>query len=154
DDCSGTIANGEGKFCTITNDDGKASITIVKHSVGADGKFTFNVTGQDAVDLTTANGWATTTLAVDGGNYNVIETGPTGWTLSGVSCVYDNQSIGSSVINGESVTVSPGNDVTCTFTNTASGADLSVTKSADNGSPEVNQNVTYTVTAHNAGPAS
>src|SRR5437868_13460100 len=48
-DCSGTIANGETKTCTITNDDQAATLTVIKHVVNDNGgiknatDFTMNV---------------------------------------------------------------------------------------------------------------
>ena len=41
-----------------------------------------------------------------------------GWTLTNHSCVYNNDSEGEPITNGENISVDGGDDVTCTFTNT------------------------------------
>src|SRR2546429_3710802 len=52
-DCSGSIANGETKTCTITNDDQAATLTVIKHVINNDGglknasDFTMNVTASN-----------------------------------------------------------------------------------------------------------
>ena len=51
-DCSGTIANGETKTCTVTNDDEPGELVVIKKVVNDDGSaavagdFTLNVSGQ------------------------------------------------------------------------------------------------------------
>lgn len=161
DNCSNvTVANGGEATCTITNNDGQATLTIVKDTEGADGSFDFTVAqGENSTTttLTTVNGTASTDIALDAGSYDVAEIVPTGWTLSGghPTCVYDNASVGTpSIDNGEAITLDSGDHVTCTFDDMATGADLSITKSIDDTTPDHGQNVTYTLTAHNAGPAS
>src|SRR5256714_9052944 len=42
-DCSGSIANGETKTCTITNDDQAATLTVIKHVVNDNGGATTSV---------------------------------------------------------------------------------------------------------------
>ena len=55
-DCSGTIALGESKTCTITNDDQAASLTVIKHVINDNGgtkvaaDFTMNVTATNPSD--------------------------------------------------------------------------------------------------------
>jgi len=99
-----------------------ATLTIVKHTSGRDGAFNFaifNGSATTTVATTTVNGAATTapqTLAP--GGYDVSEVLPAGWTFNGVSCVYDNASIGQVIANGEHINVEAGDSVTCTFSNT------------------------------------
>jgi uncharacterized repeat protein (TIGR01451 family) len=166
-DCSGTIAVGDDKTCTITNDDGKATLTIVKHTIGLDGSFNFTVTHSDGEStvqdanptLETSEGVATSSdIALDAGTYRVSEIVPQNWFLlpgtglEGARCVYDNESIGISVTNGENITVDAGDHVTCTFVNQSTLSDLSVSKSVDNASPDHGGTITYTITATNHGP--
>lgn len=154
DECEGTIANGETKVCTLTNDDGKATLTIEKYTEGADGSFTILVTGQEDVTLETVQGWASESLALDAGTYDVTELVPTGWTLYSSYCEYDNEEeVGESIENGESVTLGVGAEVTCEFYNYASGADLSLEKSIDDATPDAGQTIQFTLTVSNAGPA-
>lgn len=159
EDCSGTIGNGETKTCTITNDDGKATLTIEKYTNGADGTFTFTVTGQEDVVLETVEGSDSTDLALDAGTYNVVELVPAGWTLLGGEdapyCDYDGGGEGDFEIqpeNGVTVLLDVGDHVTCEFYNTATGADVSVEKSVDDETPDVGQTITYTLTVTNSGP--
>ena len=100
------------------DDEDKATLTIVKHTIGGDGKFYFDVTNEDTTSLTTEDGWKSTDISLDEGTYNVTEQTASGWTYNGVSCVYDNESVGDVIPQGESITVDAGDHVTCTFTNT------------------------------------
>lgn len=154
DGCSDVvIENGGEATCVITNDDGKATLTIKKYTEGADGMFTFSVTGQEDVVLTTEEGYDSESIALDGGIYNVVESVPTGWTLVESYCEYDGEEEGSQIENGHTVYLGVGDHVICTFYNYASGADLSVVKSVSDETPDAGQTITYTVTVSNAGPA-
>ena len=126
---------GKNTTCTITNNDQPATLTIAKHTDGeGDDIFNFSVTNVSNSEitwnrvLTTVEGVATTTSGAEGsdillntGIYNVLETLAGGWNLADVSCIYDNQSIGQSIQQGKQITVSNGDHVTCTFTNTKKG---------------------------------
>ncbi|MEK7613719.1 MAG: peptidoglycan-binding protein [Patescibacteria group bacterium] len=154
EECSGEIANGETKVCTLTNDDGKATLTIAKYTEGADGSFTISVTGQEDITLATEQGFASASLALDAGTYDVTELVPTGWTLSSSYCEYDNEEeVGEPAQNGETVTLGVGADVTCSFYNYATGADLSIEKSVDDATPDADQTLQFTLTVTNSGPA-
>ncbi|MCR4297993.1 MAG: IPTL-CTERM sorting domain-containing protein, partial [Gallionella sp.] len=110
-----TLAAGEAVVCTYTNTK-QGSITIVKNTVGGDS--TFNYTGAQSFSITTAGGTGSNTSAfasVVPGTYNVTETVPAGWNLTGLTC-----SNGSTVTVGTAtanVAVAAGEAVTCTFTN-------------------------------------
>lgn len=148
EDCSGTIGVGETKTCTLTNDDGKATLTIVKETEGADGTFTFEITGEDDVNVGTSGGSGSTDVALDAGSYNVIEVVPEGWVLSGATCNLEDES---EVENGISISLGVGDEVTCYFYNEAQ-FDLSVQKSVDDETPDIEQTIEYTVTVTNNGP--
>lgn len=115
-----TLAAGDVKSCTITNNDQPAKITIIKTANGGNGTFTFNVTGMDAFQIQTTDGSGTATIEVDAGTYQVTEPNTEGWNFNSVSCIYDGKSIGNVLedLNGESVTLGSGDEVTCTFVNT------------------------------------
>ena len=100
---------------------GQGSITIVKNTVGGNG--TFNFTGAQSFSILTSGGTgsnSTAFAAVAPGTYNVTETVPAGWSLTGLTC-----SNGSTVTLGTAtanVAVAAAETVTCTFTNTRQGA--------------------------------
>lgn len=99
----------------------KATLTIVKHTIGGDSTFNFDISGATfaTTSLTSVAGFATSTdINLNVGTSTVAELPLLGWDFSGVSCVYDNHSIGISVAGGEAVHVENGDHVTCTFTNT------------------------------------
>lgn len=95
----------------------EGSITIVKQAVGRNGTFTFTSTipGAGVLSLSTSNGSAQHTysdLPID--TYNVRETDlPPGWELTNVQC--NGVTMDPNAVN---VTLSPGSNVTCVFTNT------------------------------------
>ncbi len=120
-----TLGLGDSATCTIINSDKQAHVTIIKKTNGGNGSFNFTVAGtgnsefSQSVSLATREGSATSeSVLLNTGNYNVTETVPNGWTLSSVACIYDNESIGNAIINGETISVDSGDGVTCTFTNT------------------------------------
>ncbi|HXG75484.1 MAG TPA: hypothetical protein VNJ53_02850 [Gaiellaceae bacterium] len=130
-DCAGTIALGQTKTCTITNDDRPASLTVIKHVVNDNGgsaaasAWTMNVAGPTPLSFAGAESPGVTN-AVDAGAYKITESGgPTGYglTYSG-DCDADGD-----------VTLAPGQSKTCTLTNDDVAATLTVVKHVvnDNG---------------------
>ncbi len=120
------VAADEAVTCTFTNTllppiQGQGSITIVKNTIGGNG--TFNFTGAQSFPILTSGGTGSNTTAfasVAPGTYNVTETVPAGWNLTGLEC-----SNGSTVTLGTAtanVAVAADEAVTCTFTNTRQGA--------------------------------
>src|SRR5690606_15500802 len=62
---------------------------------------------------------------LDADTYSVVETVPAGWQLTARACVYTGTSDPadySLISNGVEIDLGPGDDVTCTFTNTASAS--------------------------------
>ncbi len=130
------------------------TLTIVKHTIGGNGTFNFILSGTSTTaELTTVDNWATSTaITLNTGSTTISELAIEGWDLTNSSCVYDNESAGISVEGGHEISVDNGDDVTCTFTNTAEGApqiDLSVLKSVSDSTPDEGQTVVYTITAAN-----
>ncbi|MDQ3777862.1 MAG: hypothetical protein M3310_03200, partial [Actinomycetota bacterium] len=108
--CSGTLAAGDDKTCTITNKR-KPKLTVVKHVVGGDSS-TFDISVGQTKVLDDAVDGATDTRTYAPGTYEITETlgngqpVPAGWSTSySSSCA------------GGSVAVAYGDDKTCTITN-------------------------------------
>ena len=107
-DCNGdghmTVALGEHKKCTITNNDGQAQITMVKQVINNNfgsaqpSEFSFMV----GTTLVAHNQTAT----IDAGTYAITEQGPLGYTAS----------FSAECANG-SITLAPGDQKTCTVAN-------------------------------------
>lgn len=153
-DCSGTLNPGENKVCTLTNDDVPPvelppTLTLVKHSISGDGTFQFQLTGSTSTStqLTTVNGYATTTITLNEGTTTISELTQPNWEFTSASCIYDNESVGSSIEHGEVISVDNGDDVTCTFTNTSTLGGIRVVKNVlDSNGGEINDNHQFNVT--------
>ncbi len=109
-DCSGSIAVGETKTCTIINDDIAPKLIVIKHVVNNDGRtavaanFTMSVTGGNPTPASFPGAEAPgTQVALSVGSYSVTETGPQGYAASfSADC---------------SGTIALGQTKTCTITN-------------------------------------
>jgi len=109
-DCSGTIANGQTKTCTVTNDDQAAHLIVIKHVINNDGgtavasDFTLDSGGtNDTPDDFPGAESPGTDVTLDAGSYNVTESGPAGY--------------GASFSADCSGTIANGQTKTCTVTN-------------------------------------
>lgn len=103
--CSGTIAVGESKTCTITNDDQPGTLIVQKAFVGESGdatQFSYAVNGGSSTPFEAD---AQNEHIVPAGSYTVIETNPG----SAYSASYDNCS---------NVVIPNGGQATCIVTNT------------------------------------
>ena len=106
------VESGEIVTCTFTNTK-RGQIIIEKTALGGDDTFGFSG-DLGAFDITTQGGSASQQFEVVAGTYAVAETTiPAGWDLANTVC-----SDGSSV---NAIDVTPGETVTCTFTNTKRG---------------------------------
>ena len=125
-DCSGTIAGGESKTCTITNDDIAPTLTVIKVVVNDDGgtanagDFTMNVTATNPSSASFGGSADGTTITLDPGSYSVGETGPAGYTES--------QSAGYTESKSADCmgTIAVGESKTCTITNNDIAPNLTV----------------------------
>ncbi|HEY6854273.1 MAG TPA: hypothetical protein VI139_08495, partial [Gemmatimonadales bacterium] len=116
-------------YCTFTNTK-ESSITIVKNTVGADGVFGF--TGSESFDVTTSGGTGQKVFSPVGpGSYTVTESAAAGWDLTSLSCT-DPSSDTSVAGATASIKLAAGENVTCTFTNTARGS-IQISKSTTGG---------------------
>lgn len=152
-----TLAYGDNKLCTITNNDAQASITVIKVVTNDDG----GSASPDDFDLTLegAPTLSGVVVPVNPGTYTAAETLLPGYAFEGFS--------GDCDTNGD-VTVALGESKTCTLTNNDAQAYIVVDKTVinDNGgtavandflltvdSDAVSDGVAYAVTpgAHTAG---
>lgn len=120
-DCAGTIANGQTKTCTVTNDDIQPQLIVIKHVVNDNGgtadagDFTMEVSGNNVNPASFAGAEAPgTNVALDAGSYSVTETGPTGYAPS-----FSADCTGS---------IAVGETKTCTITNNDISPTLTVVK--------------------------
>ncbi len=106
-----TLAAGDDVTCTFNNKLRLGSLTVVKNAVGGDGAFPFTSPSLGAFTVTTASGAGRQVFPnLLPGAYSLSETVPAGWRLDSAVC-----SDGSPV---NAVQIDPGEDVTCTFTDT------------------------------------
>jgi hypothetical protein len=120
-DCSGILAPGDNKTCTVTNDDIRPKLTVIKHVVNDDGgllnasAWTMEVNGTDASPASFAGDEAGTEVLLDANAaYAVSEDGPGGYNAT-----YSDDCSG---------TLLPGDEKTCTVTNDDIAPRLTVTK--------------------------
>ena len=115
-----SLAAGENVDCTFTNTQG-ASITIdkVTEPSGNTTIFDFTRTGTGfSTDFALTDAAAPNTTAnLSVGTYTVTEGLESGWTLTGLTC--SNEESTNIETRTATITLSAGENVTCTFTNTA-----------------------------------
>ncbi len=125
-----TVALGESKTCTLSNNDDAPSLTLIKEVTNDDGgqsaasAWTLSAsgpTGFSGAGPTVNNG-----ASFDAGTYNLSESGPTGYTASDWVCVGGNQT------DGDTVVIGLGDNVTCTITNDDNAPTLKLVKSVRN----------------------
>ena len=146
-DCSGSIANGESKTCTVTNNDQPAKLIVIKHVINDNGgtataaNFSLDSGGaNDSPDNFPGAESPGTNVTLDAGSYNVTETGPSGYTASySADC---------------SGTIASGQEKTCTVTNDDQPGKLIVIKHVinDNGGTAVAANFTLDSGGSNDSP--
>ncbi len=143
------LAAGETVNCTFTNTK-RGTITIVKDAVPNDAQdFAFTTTGtglsnfslDDDSNATLSNTKTFTNLV--SGTYSVTEGTVAGWDLTGLTCndVNGTTNPGTRTAN---IALDPGEEVTCTFTNTKRGTIIVEKQTNPNGAPG---NFTFTGTA-------
>lgn len=148
--------------CTFVNHDVPAKLTLVKSvSNGSTGgtaaatAWTLKATASGAPTpaLTGVSGAAGVTAVTVNPNvaYTLAETGgPAGYTQTGLACVLTGTQNVVAAPAGV-VTPTPGQDVTCTFTNTAQQAKLTLVKNVAGPNPDPASSWTLTATGPTAG---
>lgn len=121
-------------FCTVTNAQ-QASITINKSSIGANG--TFNFIGSPSIApfaITTSAGAGQHVISgLGSGSYTVNEVVPAGWDLTALTCVDpSNDSSVNLAAATATINLAAGENVSCTFTDTARGS-ITVIKQSTGG---------------------
>jgi hypothetical protein len=118
-DCSGTIALGQTKTCTITNNDIAPKLTLVKVVVNNNGgtalptAWTLNASGPTPISGV-SGATQVTNREVNAGNYTLSETGGmAGYSLVGISCVKN----AGAPVAGSTIALGLADVATCTFTN-------------------------------------
>jgi len=145
-----TIADGETKTCTITNNDVAGQMKVVKQVTNDNGgnavagDFTLSVNGQPK----TQNQY----FSANVGTYTVTESGPSGYVQTSLSCVDDttHQTVAHPVSLGLS------QSVTCTVINNDIAPQLTVIKHVvnDNGGTKAAGDFTLNVTGTNVSTSS
>src|SRR5205807_7561075 len=87
--CTGSIAAGETKTCTVTNNDQAAHLNVIKHVINDNGgtataaDFTMTVTGSSPTPASFAGAESPgTAVTINAGSYSVAESGPAGYAES------------------------------------------------------------------------
>src|SRR5439155_936208 len=121
-DCSGTIAVGQTKYCTVTNNDQAATLIVIKHVINdnigrASGRdITLDAVGtNDPPDNAPGAENASTNVTLDAASDNLAEAGAPGYNAS-------------SAANGRPGTIANGQTKYCTVTNDDQAATLIVIK--------------------------
>jgi Prealbumin-like fold domain len=148
-DCTGSIANGETKTCTVTNDDIQPKLIVIKHVVNDNGgsktaaDFTMSVTGSSPSPSSFPGAESPgTNVALNAGSYSVGESGPSGYS--------------SSMSSDCSGSIAVGETKTCTVTNDDKAGHLIVIKHVinDNGGSKTAADFTMTVIGSSPSPGS
>ena len=151
DGASLTLAEGDNVTCTIINNDAPAHLTLIKivdnGTTGATAEpADWTLTASSDTNLVTGpgNSPTVTNQTINAGNYELTETGgPNGYTPSTWTCE-------GATLNGSTVTIPNGSNVTCTITNTAEPVALTLVKVVDNGTTGATTEATaWTLTAVN-----
>ena len=107
-DCSGTIAIGQTKTCTVTNQDQAGTLTVIKHVVNnyggtaTAGQFTMHITGTNPTTNDFPGSETGVQVVIGAGSFKVSEAGPSGYAAA---------------MSGCSGTMTLGGSATCTITN-------------------------------------
>jgi hypothetical protein len=153
-DCTGTIAFGQTKTCTVTNDDNGPGLHLRKTITNDNGgsaaatDWTLTATGTGATPTNLSG-----TTPVDSGagfkadTYTLGESGPAGYTASAWSCVGGTQS-------GNTIQIGLGGSATCTINNDDNAPALHLRKTItnDNGGSAAITDWTLTATGTGATP--
>jgi len=116
-----TVLEGDDITCTFDNIK-NATITIIKNATGGDGTFEFDVTEETTGDKTiarinTAESNTTGPISTQSGNVTVTEILPDNWQVFAATCNTPGEIVDSQRTVVRNVTVTPGDDITCTFGN-------------------------------------
>ena len=125
-DATVSIGLGQAVECSISNDDEPAQLTLTKQVENAHGGTAevteWTLTADGPTPVSGASGSDPVTAAtVNAGQYELSETGPEGYTASEWTCE-------GGELSGTTLTVSLGDEVSCTITNTFDAPQLTLVK--------------------------
>ncbi|MGB4967682.1 MAG: hypothetical protein WBO35_05790, partial [Candidatus Saccharimonadales bacterium] len=126
--CTGTIVEGQNYTCTITNNDNKPSLTLLKTVTNNNGgtlnasAWNLSATGPTSLSGSTPVNSGSNFKA---GTYTLGETGPSGYTASAWTCTGGTQ-------NGNTITLELGQSATCTIDNDDTAPSLTLVKNVSN----------------------
>ncbi|HSW37529.1 MAG TPA: hypothetical protein VLG37_04155 [Candidatus Saccharimonadales bacterium] len=131
--CNGSIALGEHKTCTITNDDIAPILTLIKYVTKDNGgtaaptDWNLSATPSDSQysTLSGAGGFASKTAQANVGYALAESTGPSGYSAGSWNC-------NGGTFANNSLTLAAGDNVTCSITNNDIAPRLTVTKVVTN----------------------
>ncbi|QNP54976.1 DUF11 domain-containing protein [Tessaracoccus defluvii] len=144
-----TLFPGEEVTCTIVNDDIAPKLTLVKEVVNDDGgnagvaDFVLTAEGADTITGLTGE-VAVTGAVVKAGEYTLSEAGVAGYAAGDWTCTTES-------FDGETLTLFPGEEVTCTIVNDDLPVDLSIFKDDGDVSVKPGEQFDYTITVYNVG---
>jgi len=127
------LAAGEDVTCTFTNTLRRGTIVIEKQTLPDGSGATFDFTASyDGDGFSLSDGQTNNSGPLLPGTYTVAEVVPDGWDLTGLSCVETGTANSSTALGTAtaSITLDPGETVTCTFTNTQRGS-ITIVKDAN-----------------------
>jgi uncharacterized repeat protein (TIGR01451 family) len=145
-DGSVTVALGESKACTITNDDSAPSLTLVKvltnDNGGATAESDWTLSADGPTDFSGPGPSVSSDGSFKAGTYDLSESGSDGYTASDWVCVGGTQN------DKDTVTLALGESATCTITNDDDAPGLTLVKSVvnDNGGTASEEDWTLTAT--------
>lgn len=151
-DGSVSIALGQSKSCTITNDDAAPGLTLVKAVTNDNGGSTaasaWTLTASGPTGFSGAGPSVSNGASFDAGTYNLSESGPDGYTGSAWVCVGGTQD------DDDTVTLALGESATCTITNDDDEPSLTLIKQVtnDDGGDAAASEWTLTATGTGASP--
>ncbi|WP_309083094.1 DUF6923 family protein, partial [Chelativorans sp.] len=136
-----TLENGQNAVCTITNDDAPARLTLTKVVVNDDGgtalptDFLLAADGPTPVVGGVTGSPEVTNVEVAPGTYSLSETMADGSAVAGYAASYSCAVDGGTPVEGETISLEPGDNAVCTITNDDTGATLTLVKEVtfDNG---------------------
>ncbi len=126
------LADQQAYICTVTNDDVTPRLTLVKNVNNGEGtgsatagEWTLSASGPTPISGASGSG-AVTNVAVNAGVYTLSESGgPAGYTQGSYSCT------GTGAWEDGMLTLALGQEATCTITNTAQPAHLTIIKQTE-----------------------
>src|SRR5207249_4623976 len=128
-DCTGSIAVGQTKTCTVTNDDNAPSLVLIKYVTNNNGgtrtaaEWTLTAAGPTPIS---GAGGASSGSGSSAGTYTLSESGPSDYSAGTWLCIGGSQ-------NGNQITLALGQSATCSIVNDDVAPHLTLIKHVDNG---------------------